>query len=124
MTDIRRTVLWVVFTMSLILLWDGWQKHNGQPSMFSPTVATPVATASGVSAGNGNVPTPTAVPGSVAAPTLTGPAALVGEKVLITTDVLHVTLDTLGGDVIRVELPKYLSTHETEVFESLKQMVG
>ena len=124
MTDIRRTVLWVVFTMSLILLWDGWQKHNGQPSMFSPTVATPVATTSGVAAGNGNVPTPTAVPGSVAAPTLTGPAALVGEKVLITTDVLHVTLDTLGGDVIRVELPKYLSTHETEVLESLKQMVG
>ena len=36
MTDIRRTVLWVVFTMSLVLLWDGWQKHNGHPSMFSP----------------------------------------------------------------------------------------
>jgi len=31
MTDIRRTVLWVVFTMSLVLLWDGWQKHNGHP---------------------------------------------------------------------------------------------
>jgi hypothetical protein len=24
MTDIRRTILWVVFTMSLVLLWDGW----------------------------------------------------------------------------------------------------
>ena len=40
MTDIRRTVLWVVFTMSLVLLWDGWQKHNGHPSMFSPTPKT------------------------------------------------------------------------------------
>ena len=27
MTDIRRTVLWVVFTASLFLLWDGWQRR-------------------------------------------------------------------------------------------------
>lgn len=52
MTDIRRTVLWVVFTMSLVLLWDGWQKHNGHPSMFSPapkavSSSAPAAPASG-----------------------------------------------------------------------------
>ncbi len=34
MTDIRRTLLWVVFTMSLVLLWDAWNKHTGQPSIF------------------------------------------------------------------------------------------
>ena len=37
MTDIRRTLLWVVFTMSLVLLWDAWQKHTGQPSVFGGT---------------------------------------------------------------------------------------
>ena len=39
MTDIRRTLLWVVFTMSLVLIWDAWNKHPGQPSIFggSPT---------------------------------------------------------------------------------------
>ena len=36
MTDIRRTLLWVVFSMSLFLIWDAWKKHNGQPSFFSP----------------------------------------------------------------------------------------
>jgi YidC/Oxa1 family membrane protein insertase len=36
MTDIRRTLLWVVFTMSLVLLWDAWNKHNGQPTLFGP----------------------------------------------------------------------------------------
>ena len=124
MTDIRRTVLWVVFTMSLILLWDGWQKHNGQPSMFSPTVATPVA-ASGVA--GANTPAPNAVPGAAGVSSnvpSNAPAAVVGEKLTVSTDVFNVTLNTLGGDVVRVELPKYLSTHETEVFESLKQMVG
>ena len=127
MTDIRRTVLWVVFTMSLILLWDGWQKHNGHPSMFGPPVAAP-AVASGASPGapamvGANTPMPTAVPGAAAVPS-NAPTAVVGEKITVSTDVFNVTLDTLGGDVVRVELPKYLSTHETEVFESLKQMVG
>jgi len=32
--DIKRTVLWVVFSFSLLLLWDGWNRHNGNPSMF------------------------------------------------------------------------------------------
>ena len=44
MTDMRRTLLWVVFSMSLFLLWDAWNKHNGQPSLFSPAPAEPVAT--------------------------------------------------------------------------------
>ena len=122
MTDIRRTLLWVVFTMSLLMLWDGWQKHNGQPSMFSPTVAKPVAAAEAGSSA-GNVPAPAAVPG---APSLPNAArtALTGEKIVIRTDVLTVTLDTLGGDVTRVELPGYLTTQEIGVFESLKRMVG
>ena len=36
MTDIRRTLLWVVFTMSLVLLWDAWNKHTGQPRCSAP----------------------------------------------------------------------------------------
>ena len=45
MTDMRRTLLWVVFLMSLALLWDGWNKYNGHPSMFSPApAARPAAT--------------------------------------------------------------------------------
>ena len=57
MTAIRRTLLWVVFTMSLVLLWDAWNKHTGQPTIFGgpaqPTAAAgaaPGAPASGVPA--------------------------------------------------------------------------
>ena len=49
MTDIRRTLLWVVFSMSLVLLWDAWNKHNGQPSLFG--AAPPRPAASGAAAG-------------------------------------------------------------------------
>ena len=36
MTDMRRTLLWVVFSMSLFLIYDAWMRHTGQPSFFSP----------------------------------------------------------------------------------------
>ena len=44
MTDIRRTILWVIFGFSMVLLWDKWQIHNGNPPMFFPST-TPIATA-------------------------------------------------------------------------------
>ncbi len=48
MTDLRRTLLWVVFTMSLVLLWDAWNKHTGAPSIFGgPPPARPAASAPG-----------------------------------------------------------------------------
>jgi len=114
MTDMRRTLLWVVFTMSLVLLWDGWNKHNGQPTLFG----APIATAASAPASAGT--TPNGVPAAVAA---TGAlvqaaapaasAAVPGEKVLVTTDLLKVTLDSRGGDVARVELLKYPDDHDT-----------
>ena len=47
--DIRRTVLWMIFSFSLLLLWNNWQVHNGKPSLFggnptaSHTAAAPKA---------------------------------------------------------------------------------
>ena len=125
MTDIRRTVLWVVFTMSLVLLWDGWQKHNGQPSMFSPAAPKAVATAPSAPGATG-VPSPAAQPGAaaVAGAQAPAPVAQVSEKVLVKTDVLSVTLDTLGGDVSRVELLSYLDAPEPGLFDPILEMVG
>ncbi|MBL8278436.1 MAG: membrane protein insertase YidC [Pelomonas sp.] len=122
MTDIRRTVLWVVFTASLFLLWDGWQKHNGHPSMFSPTprAAAPAPTP-GASAATG-VPAATAAAGATPT-TAAAPAAAASEKITIRTDVLTVTVDTLGGDIVRAELPKYLTSPDPTVTDQLLQMV-
>lgn len=122
MTDIRRTVLWVVFTMSLVLLWDGWQKHNGHPSMFSPAPKT-AATAPASSPASG-VPAAAATGGAVAtAPAAAAAPAAPSEKITIHTDVLTVTVDTLGGDIVRAELPKYLTSPDPTVTDQLLQMV-
>ena len=75
MTDIRRTLLWVVFTMSLVLLWDAWNKHTGQPSIFGPNGARPAASASpALPASQIGVPTP-------AMTALPAPAGTVGSMI-------------------------------------------
>ena len=108
MTDLRRTLLWVVFTMSLVLLWDGWNKHNGKPTLFG----APVAASSAAASAPGSVPA--AAPGAVVAAAAAAPAAsaapVASEKLTITTDVLKVTLDTRGAEVARAELLKFSDT--------------
>ena len=54
MNDIRRTILWVIFGFSMVLLWDKWQLHNGNKATFFPTtpaVTTPAAAAAGAASG-------------------------------------------------------------------------
>ncbi len=113
MTDFRRTLLWVVFMMSVFLLWDAWQKHNGHPSMFGPA---PQAAASAASGGRPASAAATAgVPG--AAPTAAAPGAPAvlptsaavpaGEQVSVTTDVVKATFDSVGGSLVRLELLAY-----------------
>ncbi|NML18653.1 membrane protein insertase YidC [Azohydromonas caseinilytica] len=117
MTDIRRTLLWVVFTMSLVLLWDAWNKHNGQPSFFGPrTTATAPAAGAGTppASAPAGVPTPAATataPG--AAPVAAAAAAPVAaQQVTLTTDVVKATFSSLGGDLVRLELLNQVDEHE------------
>ena len=112
MTDMRRTLLWVVFTMSLVLIWDAWNKHTGQPSIFGGT--KPAATAAGPvpqPAASGAVPAPAALPATTAGvPGAAVPTAAVppkGEQVTLTTDRVKATFDSQGGSVVRLELLGY-----------------
>jgi len=51
MNDIRRTVLWVIFGFSMVLLWDQWQIFNGHKATFFPSPATVASQASTQGAG-------------------------------------------------------------------------
>ncbi len=114
MSDIRRTVLWVIFSMSLVLLWDGWNKHNGHPSMFSPPPPAATSTAATTPDGGASAAGASSVPGAAAAGTSgaaavpgttpVAPAATASEKVEVSTDVLKATIDTRGGGLVRLEL--------------------
>jgi len=114
MTDMRRTLLWVVFVTSLVLLWDGWNKSTGQPSMFGGT-SRPVASAGapGSAPAAAGVPAASTLPGSPASVAGAGGAvpvpgvATAGEQVVITTDVVKATFDSVGAALVRLELLNY-----------------
>ena len=109
MTDIRRTFLWVVFSMSLVLIWDAWNTHNGHPSLFRPSANKPVA-AAGSSAASG-VPAPSAASGvpAVGSSALPGAAMapVAAQQITVTTDVVKATFDARGGSLVYMELLKY-----------------
>jgi YidC/Oxa1 family membrane protein insertase len=113
MTDFRRTLLWVVFMMSVFLLWDAWQKHNGHPSMFGPAPQAAASAASGArpasAAATAGVPgaAPTAAAPGAPAVLPTSAAVPAGEQVSVTTDVVKATFDSVGGSLVRLELLAY-----------------
>lgn len=121
MNDIRRTILWVIFGFSMVLLWDKWQVHNGNKATFFPTpaaqtAAAPAAPASAAAlSGPASVPTataaaPAATAGAQQVPAGAAPlpaAALPRERVTVTTDVLRLTFDSEGGSLTHGELLRY-----------------
>ena len=113
MTDMRRTILWVVFSVSLVLLWDAWNKHNGHPSMFAPAPVKAVATAGAAPGASAVLPAGLPVAagsnaaGAPALPAVAAAGPTATEKLTISTDVLKATLDSKGGDLVRLELLNY-----------------
>ena len=118
MNDIRRTILWVIFGFSMVLLWDQWQVHNGQKPTFFPSSATQNAKVPATApAAMGSAPS-TAIPAPVAtASSVPGvspipanvPAAVTAKKeqLVVSNDVLTLTFDTEGGTLVRSVFTKY-----------------
>lgn len=120
--DIRRTVLWMIFSFSLLLLWNNWQIHNGKPSLFGAPTPTASTTANGTpaAANNATPSVPNAPPATAAAaapsavPGAAAPVPTRSEEVVVTTDVLRLTFDTLGAQLVRAELLKYPATGQPD----------
>lgn len=128
MNDIRRTMLWVVFGLSLVMLWDQWQVYNGRKTTFFPS-PTPVVAQSGGATPASSVPSavPVATNNTVNNVDFTGAttnseaqtaAPVKHEQVVAQTDVLKVTFDTEGGSVVRTELLK-----EVDKFDKSRNFV-
>jgi YidC/Oxa1 family membrane protein insertase len=118
MNDIRRTILWVIFGFSMVLLWDKWQLHNGHQATFFPT--TPKVQAPAASApASASVPVTSAaatLPGAVTpAGTAAAPApapATPRERITVTTDLLRLVFDTEGGSLVRTEFLKHADLND------------
>jgi YidC/Oxa1 family membrane protein insertase len=107
--DIQRLVLFFVFSFSLLLLWDAWQKEQRPkpaPSVSAPsapgvpTPAAPLAPAPAPTSAPAASASPATVPGAATAPTPS-------EKVRVSTDLIEAEIDTLGATLTRLELRKH-----------------
>jgi len=108
--DFQRIVAFVVFSFSLIMLWEAWQDHN------NPNKAKPVATqaaAPGTPAASGvpEVPTPGQTLQQPAAPA-TGNVEK-GARAVVKTDVMTAVIDAHGGDIRALTLPAYRQNEDT-----------
>jgi YidC/Oxa1 family membrane protein insertase len=122
--DIRRTVLWMIFSFSLLLLWNNWQTYNGKPSIFGGAPATTQTSGSAKEAAPAPVDTsiPTTVAPSGVAPPASGdavpgtgePASRATQQVNIKTDVYDLHFDTMGAQLVKAELLKYASLEDSD----------
>ena len=116
MNDIRRTILWVVFGFSLVLLWDQWQIHNGRQATFFPAPPKATVTAAPQASGDTGTPPVAQTPaGSAQIATQTGTAPAVSrERVEVISDVLKLTFDTEGGSLVRAEFLKHRDLNQQD----------
>jgi len=94
--DTRRLVLFVIFSMSILMLWDAWQTKH------APAAVAPVASV-------GSVPTADvgAAAGAIDTPVDTGYALKSGQNIAVTTDLYQININTMGGDLRKLELRKH-----------------
>jgi len=111
--EIRRTLLWMILSLSLLLLWNNWQTYHGRPSLFSAstpnlqeatqpqTQALPDSVPSAALAFEPAADTTNALPAASAS---VNPAS---QKITVSTDVYKLTFDTHGAQLVRAELPHF-----------------
>jgi YidC/Oxa1 family membrane protein insertase len=107
--DNRRLILALIFSFSILMLWDAWQKQStpvnpvvaGQGTSVGATVDAPVS---------GSVPVPSVksattsdVPVAIASAT----AVAAGEIATVRTDLYVAQVSSQGGDLVGLELLKH-----------------
>ena len=108
-----RTILIIALCVVSFLLWDAWQRDYGPKPPPPASTDQPVRDAAPSESASPGVDVPQA-PQAVQTETTTGPllddsAAEPGHgrKIRVTTDVLAVEIDTLGGTIAAVDLRSY-----------------
>ena len=91
--DNQRLLLFIGLSMTILLLWQTWEKEQ-----LPPPLPAPVATTSTVPA----------TPEATTAPTAVATAALASaQRIRVTTDVYVADIDSLGGDLRYLALRKH-----------------
>ncbi|HPN01113.1 MAG TPA: membrane protein insertase YidC, partial [Methylotenera sp.] len=94
--DTKRLILFIIFSMSILMLWDAWQRQN---------LPEPVAQQAGKTSDNSvAVPNPKTENTTVAESDF---QLAQGQRISITTDLYQADIETTGGDLRKLTLLKH-----------------
>ena len=114
--DFKKTILWAVFSMSGLMLYNNWQVHEGKPSFFG---GAPVSAPVGQNSAAGNkadIPTQiSSAPRAAVTPAINGGAIESAEKFVLQNDVLVLEVSANGANVIDAKLLKHLTAENKPV---------
>ncbi|RPI47421.1 MAG: membrane protein insertase YidC [Betaproteobacteria bacterium] len=113
--DTQRLILVVIFFFSVFMLFEAWQRESRPPpptSSPAPGKEKPSEKASGEVPAGPSKKLDATVPGALS-PSAEGLKPASGEIVNVYTDVLSVSIDTVGGSITRLELPRHRATVDT-----------
>ena len=99
--DTQRLILLVIFSFSLLMLWEAWEKEKAAKPPPSP------ATAQGVPVPEKPVAAAAPQRGEALGAMPDGASPAKGEIVRVSTDLIVAEIDTLGGTLKRVELLRH-----------------
>ncbi|RLJ68195.1 membrane protein insertase YidC [Sulfurisoma sediminicola] len=108
--DNQRLILLLVFSFSLIMLWDAWVKQGQPHPAPGTTTSVPAATVAAAPAPTSGLP----VPGAKAAAVPATPANATAARASVKTDLFSADISALGGDIVRLELLKHRATENTK----------
>jgi YidC/Oxa1 family membrane protein insertase len=106
--DTQRVILLLIFTFSLVMLWDAWQRQH-----LTPPAAQNAGSTAAVPGQAAPAPTTTLTPSAAAvpsAPTASVPAG--AAKAVVKTDVVLAEISAQGGDLVRLELLQHKANND------------
>ncbi|MCS6785771.1 MAG: membrane protein insertase YidC [Thiobacillaceae bacterium] len=99
--DAQRLIAFIVFSFSLLMLWEAWQDYNRPKTPPAPAAQSPAAPAQG----GAPVPTPGAALQAAAPPQADTLAR--GARAVVRTDVYEAVIDAHGGDLRALTLTAF-----------------
>jgi YidC/Oxa1 family membrane protein insertase len=124
MNDIKRTVIWVVFGFSMVLLWDQWQIYNGQKPTFFPPKQEQLQAAKGTNTQGTNAQVP--LVGDKAPTELIAQGEskeqATQQTYVFKNDVLELTISSEGASIVKTKFLKQVDQkNPTENITLLEQ---
>ena len=100
--DTRRLVLFVIFSFSIMMLWDAWQQQHAPITPVQQTAQKPSGEVSTNSASNSTSTATADIANNDGSFKLEK-----GQRIKVSTDLFEAEIDTIGGDLRHLALKKH-----------------